>query len=164
MVEFFLVQVILVFYKKIQRRRFMKFYAASKKGLCAFLALSVTTSAVPALAWANGDPAGLERTLEVSAEEAEESDEVEETEESEEVILMEANKTAHCPAFNHMMVMIKSGVIGEVQIGRICNSYGTCKLIVICRYRDIELHDAVRYLCLKLDCHLPFRLRHDEKI
>lgn len=30
------------------------------------------------------------------------------------VILMEANKTAHCPAFNHLMVMIKSGLIGEV--------------------------------------------------
>ena len=30
------------------------------------------------------------------------------------VILMEANKTAHCPAFNHLMVMIKSSVIGEV--------------------------------------------------
>lgn len=30
------------------------------------------------------------------------------------VILMEANKTAHCPAFNHLMVMIKSGAIGEV--------------------------------------------------
>lgn len=29
-------------------------------------------------------------------------------------ILLEANKTAHCPAFNHLMVMIKSGVIGEV--------------------------------------------------
>ena len=28
--------------------------------------------------------------------------------------LMEANKTAHCPAFNHLMVMLKSGVIGEV--------------------------------------------------
>ena len=34
--------------------------------------------------------------------------------ESRGVILMEANKTAHCPAFNHLMVMIKSGVIGEV--------------------------------------------------
>lgn len=31
-----------------------------------------------------------------------------------EVVLMEANKTAHCPAFNHLMVIIKSGVIGEV--------------------------------------------------
>lgn len=30
------------------------------------------------------------------------------------LILMEANKTAHCPAFNHLMVMIKSGVIGQV--------------------------------------------------
>lgn len=30
------------------------------------------------------------------------------------IILMEANKTAHCPAFNHLMVMVKSGVIGEV--------------------------------------------------
>lgn len=34
--------------------------------------------------------------------------------ESQGVILMEAHKTAHCPAFNHLMVMIKSGVIGEV--------------------------------------------------
>lgn len=30
------------------------------------------------------------------------------------VLLMEANKTAYCPAFNHLMVMIKSGVIGDV--------------------------------------------------
>ncbi len=30
------------------------------------------------------------------------------------VILMEAHKTAHCPAFNHLMTMIKSGAIGEV--------------------------------------------------
>ena len=30
------------------------------------------------------------------------------------LFLMEANKTAHCPAFNHLMVMLKSGVIGEV--------------------------------------------------
>jgi len=30
------------------------------------------------------------------------------------IILMEANKTAHCPAFNHLMVMVKSGVIGDV--------------------------------------------------
>ena len=34
--------------------------------------------------------------------------------EQQDVILMEANKTAHCPAFNHLMVMIKSGAIGEV--------------------------------------------------
>lgn len=30
------------------------------------------------------------------------------------LFLMEANKTAHSPAFNHLMVMIKSGVIGDV--------------------------------------------------
>ncbi len=29
-------------------------------------------------------------------------------------ILMEANKTAHSPAFNHLVVLIKSGVIGDV--------------------------------------------------
>lgn len=34
--------------------------------------------------------------------------------ETQQVILMEAHKTAHCPAFNHLIVMIKSGVIGEV--------------------------------------------------
>lgn len=30
------------------------------------------------------------------------------------LVLMEANKTAHCPAFNHLITMIKSGAIGEV--------------------------------------------------
>lgn len=30
------------------------------------------------------------------------------------IVLMEANKTAYCPAFNHLIVMIKSGVIGDV--------------------------------------------------
>jgi len=34
--------------------------------------------------------------------------------ESQGVILMEANKTAHCPAFNHLMVMVKSGLIGDI--------------------------------------------------
>lgn len=34
--------------------------------------------------------------------------------EKQNLILMEANKTAHCPAFYHLMVMIKSGVIGDV--------------------------------------------------
>ncbi len=43
-----------------------------------------------------------------------EAKELYELAEQQNVILMEANKTAHCPAFNHLMVMIKSGVIGEV--------------------------------------------------
>ena len=30
------------------------------------------------------------------------------------LVLMEANKTAHCPAFNHLVVMIKSGLIGNI--------------------------------------------------
>ena len=30
------------------------------------------------------------------------------------IVLMEAHKTAHSPAFNHLIVMIKSGAIGEV--------------------------------------------------
>ncbi len=34
--------------------------------------------------------------------------------ESQGCILMEANKTAHCPAFNHLISIIKSGEIGEV--------------------------------------------------
>lgn len=34
--------------------------------------------------------------------------------EEKELILMEANKTAHCPAFNHLIVMLKSGVIGDI--------------------------------------------------
>lgn len=34
--------------------------------------------------------------------------------EGNEVVLIEANKTAFSPAFNHLMTMIKSGIIGEV--------------------------------------------------
>jgi len=30
------------------------------------------------------------------------------------LVLMEANKTAHCPAFNHLVTIIKSGLIGDV--------------------------------------------------
>ena len=30
------------------------------------------------------------------------------------VVLLEANKTAYCPAFNHLITIIKSGLIGEV--------------------------------------------------
>ena len=45
---------------------------------------------------------------------AEQAKELYELAELQSVILMEAHKTAHCPAFNHLMVMIKSGAIGEV--------------------------------------------------
>lgn len=30
------------------------------------------------------------------------------------LVLLEASKTAHCPAFNHLTALVKSGVIGEV--------------------------------------------------
>jgi predicted dehydrogenase len=29
-------------------------------------------------------------------------------------VLLEASKTAHCPAFNHLIALVKSGVIGDV--------------------------------------------------
>lgn len=34
--------------------------------------------------------------------------------ESKGVVLLEASKTAHCPAWNHLLVMAKSGVIGDI--------------------------------------------------
>jgi predicted dehydrogenase len=30
------------------------------------------------------------------------------------LVLLEASKTAHCPAFNHLITLVKSGVIGDV--------------------------------------------------
>lgn len=33
---------------------------------------------------------------------------------SKKLVLMEANKTAHAPAFNHLITMVKSGLIGDV--------------------------------------------------
>ena len=34
--------------------------------------------------------------------------------EKQSVVLLEANKTAYCPAFNHLITLIKSGLIGDV--------------------------------------------------
>ncbi len=34
--------------------------------------------------------------------------------EEQNVVLLEANKTAYCPAFNHLITLIKSGLIGDV--------------------------------------------------
>ena len=34
--------------------------------------------------------------------------------EEKKLVLLEANKTAHCPAFTHLVTLVKSGVIGEV--------------------------------------------------
>lgn len=59
----------------------------------------------------NGKHVIVETPMVLNSEQAKELFEMAE---HKEVILMEANKTAYCPAFNHLMVMIKSGVIGEV--------------------------------------------------
>ena len=34
--------------------------------------------------------------------------------EKNDLVLLEANKTAYCPAFNHIVTMVKSGVVGDV--------------------------------------------------
>lgn len=88
------------------------------------------------------------------------------------VILMEANKTAHCPAFNHLIVMIKSGVIGEVvdieaslsklwneqmslrefdpkQAGGSFNELGSYSLLPIikllgCQYENLNLYSRMK--------------------
>lgn len=52
-----------------------------------------------------------ETPLTLSGEEARKAYEFAETQGC---VLMEANKTAHCPAFNHLMVLIKTGIIGDV--------------------------------------------------
>ncbi len=45
---------------------------------------------------------------------ADKADELFELAKQQNCVLVEANKTAYCPAFNHLIVMIKSGVIGDV--------------------------------------------------
>ena len=52
-----------------------------------------------------------ETPLVLSADEAHELFELAKTND---VVLMEANKTAYAPAFNHLITMIKSGMIGDV--------------------------------------------------
>lgn len=44
----------------------------------------------------------------------EEADELYRIAKEHDVVLLEANKTAYSPAFNHLMILIKSGLIGEV--------------------------------------------------
>lgn len=34
--------------------------------------------------------------------------------ENKKLVLLEASKTAHCPAWNHLLVLVKSGIIGEI--------------------------------------------------
>lgn len=105
------------------------------------------------------------------------------------VILMEANKTAHCPAFNHLMVMIKSGVIGEVvdieaslsklwndqkslrefdpgQAGGSLYELGSYPLLPIiklmgCDYRNLNLYSRMKD---GVDIHTKGVLRYDHAV
>lgn len=43
-----------------------------------------------------------------------EAKELYELAEKKNLVLLEANKTAYCPAFNHIVTMVKSGVVGDV--------------------------------------------------
>ncbi len=85
-------------------------------------------------------------------------------------ILMEANKTAHCPAFNHLIVLIKSGLIGDVvdieaslsqlldrngrefdvqQAGGALYEQGSYPLLPILKLMGIK-YDKIRF-CSKMD-------------
>lgn len=44
----------------------------------------------------------------------EEAEELYSLAEDRNLVLLEASKTAHCPAFNHLVTLVKSGVIGDV--------------------------------------------------
>ena len=103
------------------------------------------------------------------------------------VVLMEANKTAHCPAFNHLMVMIKSGVIGEVvdieaslsqlldkngrefdagQAGGALYEQGSYPLLPIirlmgCDYQNLNLYSRMEN---GIDIHTKGVLRYDHAV
>ena len=67
------------------------------------------------------------------------------------LVLMEANKTAHCPAFNHLMVIIKSGSIGEVvdieaSLSQLLDKNGR-NLIRTSRWVNVLRREAIPY-CL----------------
>ena len=69
--------------------------------------------------------------------------------ENKNVILMEANKTAHCPAFNHLMVMIKFGLIGEI-----VDIEASCSQLLDKKGREFDvtqaggaMHEEGSYLC-----------------
>ena len=76
------------------------------------------------------------------------------------VILMEANKTAHCPAFNHLMVMIKSGVIGEV----VDIEASLSKLLADKSLREFDPEQAGGSLEAGVQWRLPSPVRWDKPI
>ena len=65
------------------------------------------------------------------------------------LVLLEASKTAHCPAFNHLITLVKSGVIGEVIDVRASLS----KLVVGQKLRELEANEAGG--CMTELAHFP---------
>lgn len=87
------------------------------------------------------------------------------------LIILEANKTAYCPAFNHIITMVKSGVIGQVvdvkaslskiitsghreldkaQSGGAFNEYSPINLMAIIRllgrdYNKVEFYSKIEH-------------------
>ena len=85
------------------------------------------------------------------------------------LVLLEASKTAFCPAFNHVVTLVKSGVIGDVvdvkaslskmvapptreldpdQAGGAMNEHAPLTLLAVikflgCNYTDIDFHSKV---------------------
>lgn len=79
------------------------------------------------------------------------------------LVLLEASKTAYCPAFGHVVTLVKSGIIGEVmdvkaslskmvepptreldvqQAGGAMNGHSPLTLLAIIKLLGIEWHDV----------------------
>lgn len=58
--------------------------------------------------------------------------------EEKKLVLLEASKTAHCPAFNHLVTLVKSGIIGDVIDVRASLS----KLVVGQKLRELDVAQA----------------------
>ena len=103
-------------YRFIEKNRHIKAYLELDE---LFNSVDAVYIATPHLSHANLIKQAIEHGLHVLCEtplvlNGSEAKDLFEQAEKSGVVLMEANKTAHCPAFNHLMVMIKSGVIGNV--------------------------------------------------
>lgn len=98
-----------------------------------------------------------------------EAKELYELAEKKNLVLLEANKTAYCPAFNHIVTMVKSGVVGDVvdirtslskmveapireldaaQSGGAMNEHASISLLPIvkllgCEYRTVDFYSKM---------------------
>lgn len=100
-----------------------------------------------------------------------EAKELYELAEKKNLVLLEANKTAYCPAFNHIVTMVKSGVVGDVvdirtslskmveapireldaaQSGGAMNEHASITLLPIvkllgCEYRTVDFYSKMNF-------------------